>query len=175
MIATNGQSTEKSYLESLRAEPWVRSGKITVAFIGGSPLDLVRGAARRRDAEDYDDAWAVCDVDSYETDNAIREATRADIELLWSNPCFEVWLILHRTECTVHFDNAKQCHKKLVSVLGRWDKSQLSFDDFKDGIKDAWQRAKALDDPPSGNPSTAVWRLVEDLCAQEPERIGQSD
>jgi len=77
LIATNGQSTEKSYLESLRAEPWIRPGKITVTFINGSPLDLVRGAARRRYADDYDDAWVVCDVDSYETDNATRSWYRS--------------------------------------------------------------------------------------------------
>jgi hypothetical protein len=72
LIATNGKSTERSYFNALKQEPWVKPGKIVVVYEGGSPEELVRGAGRRRDREDYDEAWAVCDVDEYATSPAAQ-------------------------------------------------------------------------------------------------------
>jgi hypothetical protein len=142
---------------------------VTVVFENGSPLEVVRGAYRRRNAEDYDEAWAVCDVDTYSTDRPTTEASKHAVCLLWSNPCFEVWLILHKTAYTAYLENADKCINKLESIIGEWDKAKLDFSIFRDGIDDAVRRAKALGDPPAANPSTAVWRLIEALKVTQSE------
>jgi RloB-like protein len=175
LIATNGHSTERKYLTALKSEPWVQRGKVIVVFENGSPLEVVRGAYRRRNAEDYDAAWAVCDVDTYSTDGPTREASRNEVHLLWSNPCFEVWLILHKANCTAYLENADKCIAKLESIIGEWDKTKLDFSIFRDGIDDAVRRAKELGDPPAANPSTAVWRLIEALKIPHDSKADSQD
>ncbi|MEU8422027.1 RloB family protein [Micromonospora sp. NPDC048835] len=99
LAVTNGEATERVYLEGLRREPWLVH-RLVVAVEKGSPIDAVRGAARRRDANDFDHAYVVCDVDHYPPELSEREAQRHAVTLLWSKPCFEVWLILHLDSCT---------------------------------------------------------------------------
>ncbi|MDG4764144.1 RloB family protein [Solwaraspora sp. WMMD406] len=163
LIATNGESTERDYLTALKQEPWVHAGRVTVIVQRGSPLDVVKGAAARRSRDDYDEAWAVCDVDDYDTGPASTHADASDVTLLWSTPCFEVWLIMHKAPCTTYLANANQAKARLRAVLPRWDKTRLDFSDFRDGVLNAAARAKAMDQPPKANPATALWRLVEAL------------
>lgn len=163
LVATNGEKTEVDYLSSLKREPWIKPAKIVIVFESGSPEEVVRGAARRRDRDDYDHAWAVCDVDQYDTARAVSLADAMAVELLWSNPCFEVWLILHKGMCTNYVEDGRRAGERLRAHISTWDKNALRFGDFRDGVRDAVQRAKALGEPPNANPSTAVWRLIEAL------------
>ncbi|WP_433391056.1 RloB family protein [Micromonospora sp. KLBMP9576] len=162
LIATNGKSTEVAYFEGLKQEPWVRP-RVVVVVEGGSPVDLVRGAARRRQRDDFDEAWAVCDVDDYPTRPATREADANDVQLAWSNPCFEVWLLLHYGNCAGYVENAKKARDLLRKHDPNWDKTALNFARFRDRIEDALRRADRLDPPPEGNPSTAVGRIITTL------------
>lgn len=82
LIGTNGRVTEFENLKALRNEPWVRPGKVTVVFEGGSPLDLVRGAAQRASRDDYDEVWAVCDVDAFDPDPANNEADQLGVRVV---------------------------------------------------------------------------------------------
>ncbi|WBC04329.1 RloB family protein [Micromonospora sp. WMMA1976] len=159
LVVTNGESTERAYLDGLRRERWL-AHRLVVAVEKGSPVDAVRGAARRRDDNDFDEAYVVCDVDHYAPAESEREARRHEVTLLWSNPCFEVWLILHRDACTRHLDNAEKAKELLRRYVRNWDKTRLDFDDFRDGLDSAIERARTLSEPPDANPSTAVWRLV---------------
>lgn len=163
LIATNGESTEFTYFRELKREPWVRAGRVTIRIKRGSPIDLVKAAAGLRDRDDYDEAWAVCDVDDYDTTAAMTDASTRDVRLIWSNPCFEVWLILHLTDCTSYLGGEAKAKEKLRSVLPKWDKAKLDFSDFRAGVNDAVRRAKALPQPPKANPSTAIWQLIEAL------------
>jgi hypothetical protein len=163
LVATNGERTEVTYLKALSAEPWVRNARMTVIFENGSPAHVVTGAAERRSRDDYDQAWAVCDVDEYDTVIASTEAERLAVSLLWSNPCFEVWLILHKAPCSAHIEDGRRAEKRLCQEVPDWDKTKLNFDVFRPGIGDAVRRAKDLGDPPHANPSTALWRLIEAL------------
>jgi hypothetical protein len=137
-----------------------------VVFEAGSPEEAVRGVVRRRDRDDYDQAWVVCDVDQYRTGEAADLAASADVQLLWSNPCFEVWLLLHKTECSGYIEDARRAAERLCGHVKDWDKADLRFEDFRDGVQEAVRRAKSLGDPPEANPSTAMWRLVEALTAE---------
>jgi len=162
LIDTNGKSTEKDYFNALKAMPWVQAGRIVVIFTNKAPVELVRDASRRKTENDFDQAWAVCDVDEFEIEKAAIEARRKGVGLVLSNPCFEVWLILHLTEQTSHLDNADKACERIGKLLGKeWDKSALDFSDFEQGIAEAIKRAKLLESPPSANPSTDVWKVLE--------------
>jgi hypothetical protein len=163
LIATNGESTERKYFDKLRLEDWVRAGRVAVVFESGAPTSVVRGAARRRDRDDFDQAWAVCDVDQFDTSEATTEAAESEVLLVWSNPCFELWLLLHLSACDAYLEDARRAHEKLRGKLPGWDKTKFDYHKFREGIDDAIERAKGLGEPPGANPSTAVWRIVEAL------------
>jgi RloB-like protein len=163
LIVTNGKCTERQYFEAARREPWVRVGKVTVAFQAGAPHDVVAAAATKRDRDQYDECWAVCDVDEFDVSKPAQLATAHDVRLIWSNPSFEVWLILHRTDCATYFENAVKAGERLAKTVSGWKKTQLDFASFRDSVHLAVARAKKLDSPPQGNPSTDVWQLIEAL------------
>lgn len=107
----------------------------------------------------------MCDLDEYDVAMAMTEAVSNQVELTLSVPCFEVWLILHKSEKCPGLNSAAQAGKYLEKLVPGWDKRSLRFDDFRDGVTEAITRARRLGDPPAANPSTAVWKLVESLRA----------
>ena len=166
LIITNGSRTELDYFKALRREPWVTTHKVTPKFEAGAPSAVVIRAAEIRAESAYDEAWIVCDVDEFDVQAAIAEAAEHDdVELALSQPCFEVWLILHFKPGCPGFNNAAQAGAHLKRILLHWDKATIRFSDFSAGVLDAADRAKGLGDPPEANPSTAVWRVIESLRA----------
>jgi hypothetical protein len=166
LIVTNGERTERDYFEGLRGEPWVVVA-LRVKFEKGTPDNAVVRAVQVRQDDEYDKVWVVCDVDEYDVSGAIQHAKDGAVGLALSMPSFEVWLILHLSENCPAFNNARQADDYLRSLLPNWDKINLRFSDFKDGIADAVERAKKRGEPPEANPSTGVWRLVEVLGQSE--------
>lgn len=162
LVVTNGERTECDYFEALRKEPWVVV-TLRTKFENGAPDDVVALAVRIRQGDEYDKVWAVCDVDEYEVSLAIQQAKNGAIDLALSMPSFEVWLILHISEKCPRFNDATQASAFLKQLLPSWDKTNLRFSDFQNGIADAFRRAKSRGEPPDDNPSTAVWRLIEVL------------
>jgi hypothetical protein len=174
LIVTNGESTEVDYFNGMKEEPWITATKVIVKFEAGEPATAVLRAAVIRDENDYDEAWAVCDVDEYDVIPAMTNAKARGVELTLSVPCFEVWLILHLSQRCPGFNDCAQAGRFLRSLLPGWDKTALSFSDFRDGVFNAVIRAKRLGDPPDANPSTAVWRVVESLSSA-PEVDSEGD
>lgn len=170
LVVTNGFRTEVDYFYALRKEPWVTADKVTVKFESGEPNAVVLRAAKIRDDNAYDEAWAICDVDEFATEAAVTAAAEREVELAFSRPCFEIWLILHVSEGCPRFNNATQVGRHLKSLLTNWDKTGLRFSDFRAGVFEAVVRARRLGEPPDANPSTAVWRLIESL-RNPPEAI----
>jgi RloB-like protein len=145
---------------------------------GGDPKMLVERALElRREAEqearrlrddnvEFDEVWCVFDVDQHERLAAAREQARANgIHVALSNPCFELWLLLHFRDHTAHLDG-----KKAISLLRSHVKGyhkHVDFLVFRDGYDSAVDRAKNLErrgqsaGSPDGNPSTSVYRLTE--------------
>jgi hypothetical protein len=163
LIVTNGESTEVDYFTGVKSESWISVGKVIVKFENGEPSAVVARAAALRDENDYDEAWAVCDLDEYDVTSAIAGAATRHVDLTLSVPSFEVWLILHLSESCPAFNNAKQASRFLKKILPAWNKTALRFADFEAGVADAVTRSKQRGEPPDVNPSTAVWRLIESL------------
>lgn len=157
MLAVCCGQTEKQYLDGLRRLERVVTLK-AVAKVG-SPERLVDYAVRLRDrnADSYDEVWCVVDVDEFDLAKAWTAANKSAVSLAVSDPCFEVWLLLHFTDHTAHIPDYKAARAILAKHVPGYDK-KLDYAAFHPGLDDAIARAKALT---PGNPSTDVWRLVE--------------
>lgn len=84
-----------------------------------------------------------------------------DAMLLVSNPCMELWYLLHFEECHAEFAQ-DGCIRKLRRHLEHYTKGMLSLNEkqqLSEKIDEATSRAKAL--IPYCNPSTTVYRLIE--------------
>ncbi len=134
-------------------------------------LAMMKDAEReaRRRGDDflrYDEVWCVFDVDDHARLHDARQQARSHgIELAVSNPCFELWALLHFQEQTAWLDR-----DKLRSFIKRHlpdYRKALPFHILKSGYAEAVRRAEHLDqrceerDCPGDNPSTGVYRLTE--------------
>ena len=117
----------------------------------------------------YDAVWCACDVDDHPNlANARQMARDNDIRLAVSNPCFELWLLLHFRESPgmQHRDRLQQM---LVQHVREYDK-QVEFKTYSMGYPQAAVRARRLDEAaasdgePGRNPTTNVYELTELIC-----------
>lgn len=150
--------TEQSYLNGLKSLSKPVTLKPVVKVL--SPAQLVKYAAKRRenDRGGFDEYWCVVDVDQFDIGEAVVAAEAEGISLAVSNPCFEVWLILHFTACTASLAGPKAAAERLRRYLPAYEKGALDFALLAERADDAVDRAKSLG---RGNPSSDVWRLVE--------------
>nr|WP_285744392.1 RloB family protein [Lentzea sp. NBRC 105346] len=160
LVVCGGQRTEPDYFAGLRIS---RQARLKVRVKADSPENLVKYAKSVFSKDEYDAAWCVVDVDHFDIDAATRLAAQSGIELAVSNPCFEVWLLLHHVDHKAFVKDGKAACALLGKHVPGYDK-KLDFAVFEAGVEAAVERAKALDEP--GNPSTGVWRLVENLLSR---------
>lgn len=172
------QKTEPDYIRGL--QKWCRNHLVEVVIFPerGVPLTLVtlakeqfadaRANAKRQrdDFLAYDQVWCVFDVDEHpKLTEAIDMARANGIELAISNPCFELWLLLHFR------DNPGAQHRHdmqamMKAFVAGYDK-KVDFSIYESGYMDAMDRARRLqracdaDDEPHRNPSTGVPELTE--------------
>jgi hypothetical protein len=161
-----GQRTEKDYFNGLRDA--FRAANIVIKVHGssGAPLAVVKKAYElfTEDSDQFDECWAVFDVDDFDISNALKEARQREVNVAVSNPCFEYWLLLHFCEHRSYI-TTKQVATKILNSLPSYDKTGLRMRDFSDGVKDATRRARqgCPIDGPVNNPGTHVWRIAEKI------------
>jgi len=119
LVFCEGERTEPEYLTGLSRLREVRDVaavdiRIDRDSAGFSPLRLVRMAIEARDKNrreqgEIDEFWCVFDVEwptNHTTlGDAVRLADKNGIHLAVSNPCFELWLVLHFADCDAWLDN----------------------------------------------------------------------
>jgi hypothetical protein len=165
LVVCGGVTTEPAYFEGMRRSYRNAAVKIVMRKAGVSPAELVEYAmsVRDRDREDFDEVWCVCDVDDFDLTGAVQLAARNDVRLAVSNPCFEVWLLLHFEGCTAAMAGYEQLRRRLAKHIADYDKDPGPFERLRPGVRPAIERAQAL--APSGtehqrNPATGVWALA---------------
>lgn len=186
LLVCEGAVTEPEYFRGL--EQWARNSsvKIEIADDHGVPLTLVQHAEALKDAADaqakreadsflrYDEVWCVFDVDEHPNLNDARQLGQArGIELAISNPCFELWLLLHFRESpgARHRHNLQHMMREFFPL---YDK-HLDFEMLADGVADAMRRAQRLDEDAEEegehgrNPTTGVYRLTNSIVRRDPE------
>lgn len=134
-------------------------------------------AKQRKEWDDKDEYWLMLDTDHWTKPNHIdnftkvcSEAIDQGIQLAHSNPCFEVWILLHFEDFDAgdQFQECKDVEIRLKGALGQYNKTRLDlsrFDPKNAGI--AADRAEKLDKSSTNRwpqqTGTHVYRLVKKL------------
>lgn len=137
-----------------------------------------RQLRERGEIQAYDEFWMLVDTDHHFAPNhiagtirALKEASQAECFYAVSNPCFELWLLLHHEALPAgtSFASPQEVEDRLRQVLGSYNKCSIQPERFTfDGVRLAISRARALESNPD-NPSddwpedtgTRVYRLME--------------
>jgi hypothetical protein len=132
--------------------------------------DATRDQRRGRGAA-WDDVWCVFDEDSHPgLREAIEKAEANGIKLAVSNPCIELWFVLHFNDQAGYIER-RDAQSQARHLLG-CDKglSDNALDALAERYEDARERALALDEkhigdgsPRRTNPSSEVWKLVDQI------------
>jgi hypothetical protein len=170
LVVCGGVRTEPDYFNGLKQRERNPAVHVKVIGKGVDPEGLVRHALhmQAQAAEDFDEIWCVTDVDQFDLEPTVRRAQAEGISLAVSNPCFELWLIYHHTDCAQPIADAREAIAVLRRYVPHYMKSGLSLTDFPD-VATAIQRGRDSHDqtrPQGPNPSSGVWRLAELITTQ---------
>ncbi len=179
LIVCEGERTEPNYFRAFRIAGDVRRIKVE----GGcyNTLRLVEWAIELAGESDYDQVWCVFDRDAFPVEafnNALKLAKQKGIQTAYSNEAFELWYLLHYHY--YHTGIARQAYcEKLDALLGRkYQKNdraiyQQLLPRQAEAIRNARRLLAEYDppDPARDNPSTTVFRLVEELNRYAPENL----
>jgi hypothetical protein len=178
LVVSEGEVTEPQYLRGFQRA--CRNPRVTIEVANehGVPATLVRTAKEykeeaearaTREKDDnlaYDSVWCVFDVDEHPAVGEAGEMARGnDIHLAISNPCIELWLLLHFSENPGMQDRAKM-KAKLKKHVPKYDK-HVEFATYAAGYSQAVARARKMDQDatdahePHRNPTTGVYELTE--------------
>jgi hypothetical protein len=180
LIFCEGERTEPEYLNALKRQPSMRDVaavdlRVVTGHGGPAPRALVTMAVAARsraideDAE-IDEFWCVFDVEWPRNHpgllEAIEEADRNEVRVAVSNPCFELWLILHFRDHSRWLETAEACRLR-QRLDGSADKG-LDATKYIPLTADAVRGAARLDERhqrngthfPDTNPSSSMHRLL---------------
>jgi hypothetical protein len=115
-LVCGGERTEPTYFRGLKRHVRKPAVEIRVRSKGGSPKELVEYARSIAPigADEFDEVWCVVDRDEFDLEPAVICATELDVRLAVSNPCFELWLLLHHEDCTAELGDAKSVLRRLA-------------------------------------------------------------
>jgi hypothetical protein len=178
LIVCEGEKTEKQYFLGFERACRNSRVKIEVAQEHGVPRTLVEIAKEyKREAEEkaareedenlaYDSVWCVFDIDKHPNVADSKEMARDNgIDLAISNPCFELWLLLHFRDYP-----GMQSHTKIQKMLAEYVPGYNKHDDYETysaSYPQAVARASKMDKDaenahePHCNPTTGVYILTE--------------
>jgi hypothetical protein len=113
-----------------------------------------------------DQLWALLDTDHWITGNhkpgliaSLNSAKAQGYRVAMSNPCFDLWLLLHHQPvATGHvFANGDDVANAIRAACGEFNKSNLkSVHYLPEQVANAVQRARALE-PPGVDAETGFW------------------
>lgn len=183
VISTEGKYTEPRYFRSLAPEESHRL-KIIITENKNNESSPNRVLARLKDHlanndefyRDLDYACIVVDVDDHATlDATCQEAKDLGYHVLVSNPSFELWLVLHRTDIN-GFVTRESLNSMLDDIYRKsnrqgYDKTKYDLSVLLSGLHQAIKRAEKLDIDKDKivprNPCTRVYkvaqRIIDDL------------
>jgi len=181
LIVCEGIITEKCYFNDVRH---VERSLIDLQIEpGGTPKAIVERAVERKreadgkarklkdDNQKYEEVWCVFDIDEHPLIAEAKDQARANgIELAISNPCFELWALLHFQDQNAHIARDKVqrlCRRHMPGYEKR-----LSYETLKPKYSDALKRAEDLEKwhnsrgTAGANPSTMVHTLVQRIMSR---------
>lgn len=133
-------------------------------------LEMIKSNEFDYDYQYGDRVYCVFDaLDEQNTNNKINKAKKLakeiDIILIPSNPCFELWILLHCKYTTAPL-NADECITQLIKELPNYKKGcAIYLHEIFNDIGTAIKRAKKLEQFHLNNiiknPSTDIYKIIE--------------
>jgi RloB-like protein len=184
VIYAEGKNTERDYFEAMQRT--FRSVVVDIEIIEGAGVPLtiakkVTAAARlarrrhgRQSYEQNDEFWAVFDRDEHpNVPDAIARCHEANVGVAFSNPCFEIWLILHFQDYD-RPDHRRDVQRHLATLCCDYDHARRKTTDCsalmalvtaaEQRAEIQLQRRKEEGDPPRP-PFTTVYELTRRIRA----------
>lgn len=180
ILICEGGNTEPAYFEALKQRHSNALISIEYDAPAGVPItikdkvkarmsELVKERKHNPSARN-DTVWAVFDRDEHlKVAEAIAGCEGAGAQVAYSNPCFEVWLILHHEDYHAS-DDHHQVQKRYEALDSSYDPTGSKVPNcgvLMDRVEIAEQRAenqcKCRDDEGArlGRPSTTVYKLTQ--------------
>ncbi|MCP3855454.1 MAG: RloB domain-containing protein [Actinomycetia bacterium] len=138
---------------------------------GTAPKKRASKRRRKSDGPDFDEIWCAFDTDEHlNMAQAIAEARDAEVKVARSNPCSELWPVLHVEDhnANVHRHDIQRRATDLGLADGKSICGTEAEETLMANTQSAVDRAQHLDDrhgndgsPAGENPSSGMWRLVE--------------
>lgn len=135
------------------------------------------------DVGDGDQLWVCLDTDHWIEPNhiqnlriVVQQCKQKGYRLAISNPCFELWLLLHFQDFSATTAaTCEQVESQLRQAAGGYDKSRVDrLSILADQVQQAIARARSIDPPgeiPTA-PTTRVYLLIEELLQRETLVLG---
>ncbi len=181
LVFAEGKVTEEGYLRHHHSRN--RSTvNVEIHEFRGNPLSLVRRAmeVKKKEARDEkrgrgrarDEVWCVFDVDKHPSlKEAVFLAHEHGIHLAISNPCIELWFLIHFDDQTAFIE--RHDAQRSASKHTRCEKSlsREALVALDRNYEIAKQRARRLARKhkgdgtqfPDDNPSSGVWQVVDSI------------
>lgn len=188
VIATEGEKTEKVYFDYLSSK--IKNSRVNVRVLTNidhhsdpeQVMGVIEGFLNEFKLEDNDQCWLVIDRDRWEEETlsqVARLCSQKNIYLAITNPCFELWLLMHVKNFDEYSEKEKKLillnrkvttnrtwlERELVNILGSYNKSSPNCDHFFPGIDQAIHQAEALDTNPDhrwpNGLGSRVYRLIQ--------------
>ena len=184
LVITEGTKTEPQYIKHWHRRYRSGAAVIVDTEAGTDPRSLVDAALeelragrrqeRRGKGSAYTSIWVVFDCDEHpHVKEQVDRATNAGIRVAFSNPCVELWFLLHFVDQTAHIHrHAAQaaCGARIAQgkAISQADLAHLEAE-----YATARQRAQALTQRHIGdgswehaNPSTSMWALIDEIIGE---------
>jgi hypothetical protein len=148
--------TEISYVEFLRSE-----FRVPIQIIPRKSDSNISDKYIKRCESEYvttknDRTFVMFDLD---VDGLLERLNKLkDITLLVSNPCIEIWFLLHLEDCRSEI-STEECIKRLSSHFRKYKKGVLH--DAEKSVSTAIKRAETL--PEHCNPSSDIHQLIKSI------------
>lgn len=176
LIACEGGASEPNYFDWLR-DKWRVNAEIEYIRGAGAPTGIVKAAIKAKAAAvksdtPYDQVWAVFDKDEFtdkDVNTACTLAGQNDIEVAFSNECFELWYLLHFDYLDAALGRELLYEKLERRLPFSYDKAETKIHPFihpklPDAVRNAkklWERNGATKE----NPCTGIHLLVKEFAA----------
>jgi hypothetical protein len=175
LVCSEGEVTERLYVNGLKRLLRGHPVHIDLGSASGEPLKIVKSAikqVRARGVGAYDEVWCLVDVESPPQKglpSALDLAREHGIHVATSNPCFELWLVLHLTRCDRHM-TTKEMIRFAESKLTSYSGKAFRFEEVESFIGNAIARAEGMEKRydlaevlSNKNPSTSMWEFMRML------------
>lgn len=195
VIATEDTKAAPKYFQDMASPAFFYNPKIHVQVLdrvttASAPTEILRQLddfKRAYKLNKNDELWIVVDVDNWReklSDIARLCRQKNNYFLAISNPCFELWLLLHikslenytSEELNELVKNKKvnktrsRLETELIKLLGAYNKSNLNSSQYLPHVHLAIERAKRLDTNPDhrwpNGPGSHIYKLAEKIIVR---------